>query len=243
MKKNFYNELIENIEKKISENNYSFALELINSELKMPYIPIKIENKLIELKQFIESIIFDKNNKALSIGNITLLLRNEKIGLMEKSEIVNLLESFNVKNDLIFEFLEDKETDFFLKMKILSILKKQTEFKDIKVNLKNKTYIVNSIDLFDVDTNKNFASDSKVIEEFLFKQPILLENALSILEKYYFIEFFSNKNISNVAFEIVFIVSKLFDELEIQQKILKNSKINMSNFEQNVIKILNLTKY
>ncbi len=243
MNKNFYFDLISNIEYKISEKKYSSALSLINEELNMPYIPMSVEKKLISFKKNIEREIIKSKNSLISIDEIVNLLRNESIDILDRYEILNLLEKFNLKNEEIFKLLKDKNVDFLIKLKILSFFKKQTNFKNIEVNFDNKICLVNSDDLFDVDNNKNFAKDSKKIEDFIFKFPNLLEFSLNVLEKYYFVEFFKNKDIGNVWKEVIFITAKLYENKNLQNKIISILDFNINDFEKKVIKILNLTKY
>ena len=242
-KENFYIELIKNIETKIEQDKINEALILINEEMEMPYIPLKIEKKLLQLKKIVDASIFNLNYNNLTLEKITNLIRNKDLQQSDKLELLNLLQEFNLKNELIFELLKTNDVAFLIKLKILSLLKKQTSFKDLDVIINDRQFLVSETDLFDIETNINFKNDANKIQEYLFKDIILLNSSLDLLEKYYFVEYFNDKNVGDIWKEVIFIIGKLFENNDVQNQILNLSDMKINIFEAKILKILNLSKY
>ena len=92
---NYYNECLEKIENFIQEGKSSEASRLIDEELSMPYVPIKFEEKLKELKK--ETLPAKKKN---------MLSDEEMETYIEKGEIFQLLVVKELKERNIRQYID-----------------------------------------------------------------------------------------------------------------------------------------
>ena len=183
---NYYQELIKDLEK-IVKTNPSKALELIEAELKLPYVPklylqklqLMHQNILLQIndskttKQTIRSedvflILNDPNNPMTSIA-LTYL---EKLDLKNYlNQIQLLLLNSQLKDDLkaiIYEMLAKSEIDFEFKI----ITTKKLEYK-LNPHLQKSLII-----------NKQFKEIWIEIEKHFFNNPSLLNLAQNLLNSY-----------------------------------------------------------
>ncbi|BDV03354.1 MAG: hypothetical protein HPPSJP_0750 [Candidatus Hepatoplasma scabrum] len=233
-KNNYYNHLIFKIENFINKKEYSKASKLIVDELKMPYVPLDVEAKLFDFEKIIFANL--KNNKeynSFSIYWYLNFLNNDKIDFFEKFEIIENFDNFNLKkylSDFKNFFLNDKVSDL-LKLKLLLIFKRQ----EIKENI-DILFNDGKKELFDLSkvTNfyfsKEFAKDSKLIEDFLFKDPVIKNFSFLILEMFYFLKLREKENNKDLFYLKALYISAIFFKNNELQKSIKNKISNYDSF-------------
>lgn len=221
MEKDFYKNLLSQIKNLIVSNNYLEALNIVNKELNMPYIPIETENELINFKIFLETKENFKKEKKLGFFDILKLINSPKLSNNEKYEVLNLLTNFNLREyleEIKKIFLDEKIADF-LKLKIINELKKQDIKEKITLFYKKRKRNLNLDKLTEVSFNKSFVSDANKIEKFLFKDPIVCNFSLNFLEILYLNDFVLNKELKDIWLEVVYIVAKSLKYQEILNKL------------------------
>ncbi|BDV02280.1 MAG: hypothetical protein HPAVJP_1690 [Candidatus Hepatoplasma vulgare] len=244
MENDFYTNLISQIKNLIVSNNYMEALNIVNKELNMPYVPTKIENELINFKIFLETKENFKKEKKLDFFDILKLINSSKLSNNEKYEVLNLLTNFNLRENFseIKEILIDETIEDYLKLKIINELKKQNIKDKVTLFYKNKKRVLFLEKLTEVSFNKNFVNDSNKIEKFLFKDPIICNFSLNFLEILYLNNFVLNKELKDIWMEVIYIVSKSLKYQEILDK-LESSIVKKTNFKSSLNYILKHTNF
>ena len=100
----YYSEIILKIEELISNKQILEAKDLLGEELKVPYIPIDIETKLVELNKTVTSLLKEnENQKEVSIEKIEEFLKGDA---KQQLQAVSTLCDRNLRNhiDLIREY-------------------------------------------------------------------------------------------------------------------------------------------
>lgn len=116
MEKNYYDEIIEKVEKLLENNDLQSAYEIINKELSLPYVPGDYIKPFNELKIKILNLIQDKNTKNnffLETENILkVILNNDKnlisyaLSEIEKRNLVDFkkeLQNIFLSNEVIMQ--------------------------------------------------------------------------------------------------------------------------------------------
>ncbi len=104
----YYSEIILKIEELISNKQILEAKDLLGEELKVPYIPIDIETKLVELNKTVTSLLKEnENQKEVSIEKIEEFLKGDA---KQQLQAVSTLCDRNLRNhiDLIREYFSLK---------------------------------------------------------------------------------------------------------------------------------------
>ena len=94
----YYEEILEEIKKKMDNKEYEAALLQIKEELAMPYLPLDFEKTLNELKRDVQYQISEESSpKQISIDKILNMLKGN-----EKSQLraVDLLADYNLRDYL-----------------------------------------------------------------------------------------------------------------------------------------------
>lgn len=208
---NYYQEKEKEINLLISKKEYGQALKIIEEELNVSYIPNLFEKKLINFKSLINSKEKPNlNYKKLDFNDVLKIINNPKLKLEIKYDMLSILTEFNLRkylDDINKIFLNEKINNI-LKFKILNELKKQDINSSFILLINFKKKVVDLNKFIEISYNKNFAKDSRKIEEFLFDDPITLDFALILLEKFYLYNSIINNKLSDIWLETLYIVSK-----------------------------------
>lgn len=149
MKKNYYDELIENIEQLISNNKKDEALKIIKDELSLIYVPIEYEKKLNSYLHQIEPENEESKRQKLFSRDelITIISEYEKHSSEFLIEIASLFDEnnwrgyenqinkiFNLKN------LDKKVKSIIYNSLVVQDIDYDFEIENVKINpKKNKT--------------------------------------------------------------------------------------------------------
>jgi polyphosphate kinase len=128
-KSNFYNNLKEEIERHIKRKDYLKALQLIDEEFSMPYIPKDVESFLIEKHDLLTKQIIN-NEKKIDLQKILELLSAD-IKAIDKFDLASNLRKYNLTEykEEIQDLLLAKESilNYPAKKNILNILLEQKD--------------------------------------------------------------------------------------------------------------------
>lgn len=110
----YYDELLVKIDSLIASKDYDEAYSLIESELKMPYIPKNIEDKLLDYKNMLPN---DSKLTNLSLEDAIKYLKGSEL---EQLRAVDELNSLNLRDylDICSEFLKN---DGYINAKVLLV--------------------------------------------------------------------------------------------------------------------------
>lgn len=140
MSKNYYDELIERINEHIKTNNNKEAILLIEEELRLPYIPIDYEKKILKIYQ-------DINNE--------LGIKKNKNHVFSKDEIIDIFLKFNNEhsNDFLLEISQlmlSYSWNNYLS-EIQNIFNLTTIKKNVKASIYNVLSIQNINHVFQIE--------------------------------------------------------------------------------------------
>lgn len=193
---NYYLDLEQQIERLLNEGNTKEALRLIEDELKMPYIPMKTEEKLKEWQQECQKQLNIPIQPAIDFEMIQEFLLDEdemlnQAGLIELSKL-NLRQHLN-ELQLI---LSKSNSSMVKSMILLNCVDQQidTEFrfeKDGMIYEVNPRYIVHPKD------SEGYQLASTHLEEITFKEPSLNDLVQQLL-----------------VHEVILALPQSYDELE-----------------------------
>lgn len=174
----YYEELIRNLENFINAKQYKEALELINSELRLPYIPSDVYEKLIKLKDLIP-----KNEAKLSLNDEEI---EEYLKSSNEKQLI-AVEVLNHKNlrdyiDLCNEYLTN---DGFINSKVLLIesLIKQDISDEINFNNDGLEYTFIPRYIMLPEESDGYKTAINRLNELFMKEPSKLEIAKSLVYK------------------------------------------------------------
>lgn len=126
---NYYSECIEKIEKMIQDGNLSEASCLIQEELSMPYIPLDVEEKLLELKK---DTLPSSKRKMLSDEELEdYINRGEIFQLL----VIKELKERNIRQhlDLIQRIFDTTESTLVI-ISLIEICIEQQLTEEFKIN-------------------------------------------------------------------------------------------------------------
>ncbi len=245
---NFYNNLLIEVQENIKNSNFKKALELIEDELTMPYIPMDVEEKLLGFRNEIFVKHFDNSEvREISFQKYLDIFESDEVSNIEKYEMVEVFSEFNlkeyleyIKNSILFNLKIDK----FVKYKLLMEFYNQG-FRDsisLKLNNKQETFNLNKIRSF--MENEQFIYNSSKIQDLVFKEVNILNNSLDILEKLFLVITFEKEIFeeNDIWKEIIYVISKLLNREDLQ-KIILGKVEEMSKFELNIKKILDILQF
>lgn len=95
----FYKELLESIDECLKQNDYKQALEMVSSELAMPYIPREVETRLMEVYRMCSAQLrYDSAEKIRGQQSLEDLL----MGSVEEAYMaVELLRQSNIRSHMV----------------------------------------------------------------------------------------------------------------------------------------------
>ncbi len=228
---NYYDELIQKIEKLIEENKLKEALILIEDELKMPYIPKIYEDKIINLYEKLNPNIDSKIKQTYFSKEeiIEMILDYEKYDVQFLIDLCSNLDVYNWNNNTddlqnIFNF---KNLDNKIKSIIYNTL--ATQGIDYNFNIKNQ--IINpskNKTIFETDFSiKNLIS--------LSKKNIENPGIIEVAQKIFFI-YLMNQFPKSLFFEYKDISNEFINISEVMLGIKSNNDLTLE--EQKIYKII-----
>jgi len=176
---NYYDEAIIKINKFIEENKINDAIDLIEEELKAPYLPIDFEKKIKDIHSKIS--ISKTNNQRLTYDEIEEYL----FSTYEKQLIAVVeLNNYNLRDyvDLINRYLT---SDGYINAKALLIdsLVKQEISDEIKYSNEGIEYTFIPKFVLPVEESDGFINAINYINEYYMKEPSKLLMAKDLVYK------------------------------------------------------------
>ncbi|WP_434335636.1 DUF3196 family protein [Mycoplasma capricolum subsp. capricolum] len=189
---NYYDQILKKIKELVEKNNLTKALDIINQELEINYIPSDFEKSLYKIKKEIKEKQYHQLNKTYSVSEIKALL-NSKNNLDQIVGIKNLINInirliideikkylLNTNNvyenkslllislsdqqiDQEFEVFKDKKTSFLVNPKLLNIKEIYNTYYQVENQILE---IINQKDIFLIQTCKQV-----LFSYFLYKFP------------------------------------------------------------------------
>ncbi|WP_434336113.1 DUF3196 family protein [Mycoplasma capricolum] len=189
---NYYDQILKKIKELVEKNNLTKALDIINQELEISYVPSDFEKSLYKIKKEIKEKQYHQLNKTYSISEIKALL-NSKNNLDQIVGIKNLINInirliideikkylLNTNNvyenkslllislsdqqiDQEFEVFKDKKTSFLVNPKLLNIKEIYNTYYQVENQILE---IINQKDIFLIQTCKQV-----LFSYFLYKFP------------------------------------------------------------------------
>jgi hypothetical protein len=178
METKYYQDLLTNINVAIDDGKYDYALELINEEFKMPYIPIEIEE---QLKSLINDIKYYLNNvKSMSEEEILNGLKSEKnIQIKAIDNLCKLnLREYYYEIQLFF----NSKPDFLIQALLIDSLISQEINHEFMVLIDDKECNINfSNQIQGVKTESFEKIDNLLKEFFIDNEPSTYQLCLQLL--------------------------------------------------------------
>ena len=125
MSDNYYDKLLADIRKNISEGNYEIAQSMLEEELDMPYVPSKVLEELRQLEKEIKPfLVKQKEIRMMSSEEIAASLKK---GGEAVYDALRNLNYFNIRNNLevIQDYLLDPGADRFVVSMLIEACQKQ----------------------------------------------------------------------------------------------------------------------
>lgn len=228
--KKYYIEISNEINKKIEDKKYDEALELINTELDMPYVPMDFEKFLLEKLKEIPLPDFDKNF-SLSIDKIFDLLVELDKDKNDYIELINQLSKFNLKNNIEeIEFYFNKTSNKKNHLYIFDILCEQKVDINLLYGNPSKTTSFKE--------DKGYISDKENLLNDLSDTPTLIDVGVKLLNEVYLTKYLNQKIEKDFYEVILFTLSRIF-ELDY---LLKKIKTNLNDIKLKMERFTPITK-
>ena len=184
---NYYEETYDKVKMLFLNNKFQEALQILNKELSMPYIPAEFESKYSELQQEVNKNFFIKGNisetqKNLSFDYVVSIFKNFKNEDNEEIHMaLNYLSDINVHKflDRIEEILNLSNLDNWIKSEVFNTLINQNVGKSFVFNGQN--LIPKNFKPF--EESEDLLSISSVIRS-KSKDQLIIETAINLLEFY-----------------------------------------------------------
>lgn len=176
----YYDNLIEKIES-LLEKDTPTAISLIDEELKLPYVPRHIYNRLIEIKNNID---IKKEDSNISIDKVlSYLYDSDEKQLYASYELdeINLRQYIEpISNYLKGDGLLDAKLNI-----IISLIKQEINY-DFVVNKEGFEYPFNPSKLEDIKDSQIYIDVNSLLCDFYMKSPDKLVLASELLYKHLF---------------------------------------------------------
>lgn len=137
--KNYYDEIIEEIEQSLQKEDYEKAKKLLETELSVPYVPEPYFSKFVGLYQSLPNLNVSGAKYFQDIDEIEKALKSEELLQMKA---LRSLEQLNLK--LYFDDLEailfDRSFEDWVKKQIIVLLLEQDFKNTMMLSLSNEDY-------------------------------------------------------------------------------------------------------
>lgn len=220
MNKNFYEEIIEKINKLIKEDQFDLALNIIKEELSMPYVPKKYENILKSLLDELQT----KNE-------------NKKRKYYSRDEIIDIFVNYDqYKENFLLEI-----SSYFDEQNWIGYEKVIDEIFQLPINKNIKIIIYNALTTQKI--NYDFTIDKTKINPYkhktIFETNFAIKNMVDLEERN-----FKNPSLYDLCKEIFFIylIEEFPNSLFFHYQNINNEIINIANVMLGIKKISELNE-
>ncbi|WP_434333362.1 DUF3196 family protein [Mycoplasma capricolum subsp. capricolum] len=238
---NYYDQILKKIKELVEKNNLTKALDIINQELEISYIPSDFEKSLYKIKKEIKEKQYHQLNKTYSISEIKALL-NSKNNLDQIVGIKNLI-NINIRLiiDEIKKYLLNTNNIYENKSLLLISLSDQQidqefeVFKDKKNSFLVNPKLLNIKEIY----NTYYQAENQILEIINQKDIFLIQTCKQVLFSYFLYKFpyVESLKANDVIIAIIYISYQL-NNLEFDTKRLNKSiKFSQASVDKIIIDI------
>ncbi|WP_434342324.1 DUF3196 family protein [Mycoplasma capricolum] len=223
---NYYDQILKKIKELVEKNNLTKALDIINQELEISYIPSDFEKSLYKIKKEIKEKQYHQLNKTYSISEIKALL-NSKNNLDQIVGIKNLI-NINIRLiiDEIKKYLLNTNNVYENKSLLLISLSDQQIDQEFEVFKDKKTSFLVNPKLLNIKEiyNTYYQVENQILEIINQKDIFLIQTCKQVLFSYFLYKFpyVESLNANDVIIAIIYISYQL-NNLEFDTKRLNKS--------------------
>ncbi|WP_434324963.1 DUF3196 family protein [Mycoplasma capricolum] len=223
---NYYDQILKKIKELVEKNNLTKALDIINQELEISYIPSDFEKSLYKIKKEIKEKQYHQLNKTYSISEIKALL-NSKNNLDQIVGIKNLI-NINIRLiiDEIKKYLLNTNNVYENKSLLLISLSDQQIDQEFEVFKDKKTSFLVNPKLLNIKEiyNTYYQVENQILEIINQKDIFLIQTCKQVLFSYFLYKFpyVESLNANDVIIAIIHISYQL-NNLEFDAKRLNKS--------------------
>ncbi|WP_434329313.1 DUF3196 family protein [Mycoplasma capricolum subsp. capricolum] len=223
---NYYDQILKKIKELVEKNNLTKALDIINQELEISYIPSDFEKSLYKIKKEIKEKQYHQLNKTYSISEIKALL-NSKNNLDQIVGIKNLI-NINIRLiiDEIKKYLLNTNNVYENKSLLLISLSDQQIDQEFEVFKDKKTSFLVNPKLLNIKEiyNTYYQVENQILEIINQKDIFLIQTCKQVLFSYFLYKFpYVESLIANDVIIAIIYISYQLNNLEFDTKRLNKS--------------------
>ncbi len=226
---NYYQTIVNHIEKLIENNDFIRANRIIEEELSMPYVPQDVLMKLQQLHDICKfNLIEEKKSEILSPEEVYEYL---KFGGSKAYKALETLSMANIRNylDIIKDLLVDNSVNRVLKSLLIEQLQIQQISNIINFIIDDNVYSIIPDKIPSPLSQPNFNVISKKIESIIESNPSFLQQCQMVLinviyDNYPFL--IKDEDIDKITYSVIAYVYKAYQDEEGLSKFLNDYQID-----------------
>ncbi|MGI6608232.1 MAG: DUF3196 family protein [Erysipelotrichaceae bacterium] len=226
---NYYQTIVNHIEKLIENNDFISANRIIEEELSMPYVPKDVLMKLQQLHDICKfNLSEEKKREILSPEEVYEYL---KLGTAKAYKALETLSTANIRNylEVIKELLIDDSVNRVLKSLLIEQLQIQQISNIVNFTVDSQVYSIIPSRISSPLLQPNYNVISKKLDEIIKKNPSFLQQCQIVLinviyDKYPFL--IEDEEIENITYSIIGYVFKAYHDEEGLQRFLDDYGID-----------------
>ena len=217
MEENYYEQLISKIDTCMQQGNYESARQLVDDELKMPYVPRAVLEKLTEYKEQLDILLLKEKP-------LTVIAPQELEGMLKGTSqqamnAIRSLRSANVRNylDQIRGCLKDGDIHHLIKSMVLEVMIEQKVDEEFAFERDGQIINIVPAQLSKAADQPLFNELMTALESLLAKNPSFLQQAqILALNLAYdlFPGFLEKEKIAVYTYSIIRYLYRCYDENE-----------------------------
>ncbi|PQP78542.1 DUF3196 domain-containing protein [Spiroplasma sp. ChiS] len=232
---NYYDELIDEIKKLISNYDYNGAFVKINDELMMPYIPQQVETVLRRLLQEVNEKMQKQKPRETTVWTLAKISDILANPADEETQLLafQYLKDQNLRQILpvIRKYFLNKKVTDFAKIYLLYLLKKQEITEIFEVKKTNGTFQLNPSQIIPYKENEQVKTIMKLLDQWVYNDnPSLYHTCLYLLETYYYNlypYFLENNEEKELTVAIIYQGHRMYGEQIVVQDLVEQFKVQI----------------
>ncbi|MDD3924439.1 MAG: DUF3196 family protein [Erysipelotrichaceae bacterium] len=203
---NYYQDLLTKINNALINENYTECRQMIDEELRMPYVPLAIEDKL---KMIRSQLPIDENITKKSISDFDQIGKLLKGSVAQQVQAIEYLNDLNIRQylSLVKDYLADTSNNEIIKSYLLMILIKQQLTEEIVINKNGFVYTIIPASLEIPEQSEGYRDASLRLNDLLASEdPSLLNLALDVLYQMIYLklpESYEVDEVEDLVFSII----------------------------------------
>lgn len=228
---NYYQTIVNHIEKLIENNDFSRANKIIEEELSMPYVPQDVLMKLQQLHDICKfNLVEEKKSEILSPEEVYEYLKSGKSKAYKALETLSMA---NIRNylEIIKKLLVDSSINRVLKSLLIEQLQIQQVSNIINFTIDNEIYSIIPSKIPSPLSQPNYGVINKKIESIIESNPSFLQQCQMVLinviyDNYPFL--IKDEDTDKIAYSVIAYVYRAYHDDEGLHKFLQDYKIDES---------------